>query len=84
MIGMRATLEMLGIPVPSYATRKPPGRPPARAIADAFSTDERNGGNGWPVPAFLMHADRDAHLAKAKLAKAQARIAKRRNDNITG
>lgn len=39
LIGVRATLEMLGIPVPEFAKRKPPGRPPARAVAAAFSAD---------------------------------------------
>lgn len=39
MIGLRATLEMLKIPVPEYATRKPPGRPPARHIMAAYDAD---------------------------------------------
>lgn len=39
VIGLRATLEMLGIPVPDYATRKPPGRHPAKHIMAAYDGD---------------------------------------------
>lgn len=39
MIGLRATLEMLSIPLPEWAERKPTGRKPGRAIAAAFRSD---------------------------------------------
>ena len=42
LIGMRATLEVLGIPVPEYAKRKPTGRPPSRVIAAAYAADNPN------------------------------------------
>lgn len=38
-VGFRAALEILGVPVPEYAKRKPPGRPPARAVAAAYEAD---------------------------------------------
>jgi hypothetical protein len=39
MIGLRATLEMLGIPLPAWAERKPTGRKPGRSIAAAYRAD---------------------------------------------
>lgn len=39
MIGLRATLEMLGIPLPEWAERKPTGRKPGRSIAAAYRAD---------------------------------------------
>ena len=39
MIGFRATLEMLGLPVPDYANRRKPGRTPAKDVAAAFAAD---------------------------------------------
>ena len=39
MIGLRATLEMLGIPLPEWAERKPTGRKPGRAIMAAYRAD---------------------------------------------
>lgn len=39
MCGCRATLEMLGIPLPDWARRKPTGPKPGRAIAAAFRAD---------------------------------------------
>jgi hypothetical protein len=40
LIGLRAALELLGIPLPDYAVRKPPGVPPVRAIAAAYDADQ--------------------------------------------
>lgn len=39
LCGCRATLEMLGIPLPEWAERKPSGPKPGRAIAAAFRVD---------------------------------------------
>jgi hypothetical protein len=39
LIGLRYTLEILGIPLPQYALRRPPGRTPARDVMRAFATD---------------------------------------------
>ncbi len=39
MVGLRFALEALDLPVPAYARRKPPGRPPAKLIAAAYSAD---------------------------------------------
>lgn len=38
-IGLRAALELLGIPVPDYATRRKPGRTPARDVLAAYGAD---------------------------------------------
>jgi hypothetical protein len=38
-IGFRACLELLGIPVPSYAGRRKPGRTPAMSVMTAFGAD---------------------------------------------
>lgn len=39
MMGLRAALEILGIPVPTYASRRKPGRTPAKDVMDAFRAD---------------------------------------------
>lgn len=39
MIGLRATLEMLNIPIPSYAHRGYSGPTPAKATLAAFNAD---------------------------------------------
>jgi hypothetical protein len=39
LCGCRATLEMLGIPLPEWASRKPSGPKPGRAIMAAFRAD---------------------------------------------
>lgn len=39
MIGLRAVLEMLSIPLPDYAIRRPPGPTPGKAVAAAFNAD---------------------------------------------
>lgn len=61
MCGCRATLEMLGIPLPDWAKRKPTGPKPGRAIAAAFRADHpetlyeatmrqyRAGAREWPT-----------------------------------
>jgi hypothetical protein len=39
LIGIRAALELLGVPVPQYALRRSSGRPPSRVIAAACDAD---------------------------------------------
>ena len=39
MIGLRATVEMLGLPTPEYARRRKPGPTPAKSVAQAFMAD---------------------------------------------
>ena len=42
MTGVRNTLEILGIPLPEWVKRKPPGRPPSRTILQALAADNPN------------------------------------------
>lgn len=74
MIGVRATLEMLGIPVPEYARRKPTGRPPSRSINAAFKVDHPGEPRRSNPPVDPAQAQRRVQAAVAKL---DARIAKR-------
>ena len=39
LCGCRATLEMLGIPLPEWAQRKPTGPKPGKAIMSAYRAD---------------------------------------------
>lgn len=39
MIGLRAGLELLGLPLPDYAIRRKPGWTPALEVQRAFRTD---------------------------------------------
>lgn len=39
MIGLRATLGILGLPEPEYAHRRKPGRTPAKAVLAAYHAD---------------------------------------------
>ena len=55
MIGLRATLEMLGLPVPIYAVRRVPGPSPARAVVAAYNAD-----HGWKHRAALAERKPDA------------------------
>src|SRR5688572_20005341 len=41
MIGLRATMEILGLPCPEYALRRKPGRTPAGDVANAYRADAR-------------------------------------------
>jgi len=45
MACFRGTLELLGIPLPNWAERKPSGRKPSIAVARAYETDN-------PTPRF--------------------------------
>jgi hypothetical protein len=75
LIGVRATLEMLEIPVPQYAVRRPPGRPPSRAVADAFAADHGKTRPQRPVSQDPL----GEHRLAAAVAKAAARAAKTTN-----
>lgn len=78
MIGVRAVLEMLSIPTPDYAKRKPPGRPPARAVNAAYRADNPAEPRAKPV-----HADPlGPHRIAAAVAKAQGRIAERETRSL--
>lgn len=70
MIGLRATLEMLNLPVPPYAIRKPPGPTPARAVANSFQADHGK-------PATAVHSDPlGERRLSAAVNKAMAKSAK--------
>ena len=73
LIGVRAALEMLGIPIPEYAVRKPPGRPPSRAIHDAYRADHP----GEPARKPIHTDPLGPHRIAAAVAKANARDAQR-------
>ena len=76
LIGVRATLEMLEIPVPLYAVRRPPGRPPSRAVTDAFAADHGRQPSRPPV-----HSDPlGSHRIAAAVAKAAARTAAKKSN----
>ncbi len=67
-VGFRAAIEMLGLPVPDYAKRKPPGRPPAKAVAAAYQAD-----HGKPRNYTL--APRKPNASPEAVAKAKSRSA---------
>jgi hypothetical protein len=39
LVGLRATLELLGVELPLYAVRRKPGRTPAIGVAAAYNAD---------------------------------------------
>lgn len=69
MVGLRAALELLGLPVPDYAIRRKPGRTPASGVAAAYAAD-----NPRPFPTVLAprkpNASPEAVIA-AKVRRAQ-------------
>lgn len=67
-VGFRAALEILGVPVPEYAKRKPPGRPPAKAVAAAYEAD-----HGKPRNYTL--APRKPNASPEAVARAKGRSA---------
>lgn len=73
LIGLRAALEMLGLPVPEYAERKPMGRPPGKAINQAYRAEHPGEPVRKPVAADPLHPRRIA----AAVAKAQAKADQR-------
>lgn len=42
LIGIRAALEILDVPVPDWARRKPTGRMPSRVIKSAHAADNHH------------------------------------------
>lgn len=56
MIGLRATLEMLALPVPEYARRRPAGVPPAKAALLAYQQDN-------PTPRSTVLPERKPNAA---------------------
>lgn len=65
MIGLRAALEMLGVPVPDYALRRKPGQTPAKVVLAAFRADH-------PEPPSTTLAPRKANAPKDVVAAARA------------
>ena len=68
--GIRNTLELLDLPIPEYAQRKVPGRPPSRVIAAAYAAN-----NAGQAPAPLTYTRHQpaspAAVAAAKQAQAE-------------
>lgn len=73
LIGLRATLEMLGIPVPEYAERRPPGRPPSRAVTSAYRADNPGEPERKTVGSDPLHPRRIAAAVAKAQTKADAR-----------
>ena len=65
MIGLRATLELLKLPVPDYALRRKPGRTPAKDVAAACAA-----GMSAPRPMTLPKRKPSASSAVVAAAKA--------------
>jgi hypothetical protein len=65
MIGLRACLEMLGLPVPDYAKRRMPGATPAKAMLAAYHADN-------PQPRPIVIAGRKANASPERIADLQA------------
>ena len=68
IVGLRAALEILGIPLPVYAIRRKPGRTPAKDMLDAHAADS-------PTPrpmtlAPVRYARTPADVAMRQIAKA--------------
>jgi hypothetical protein len=61
MMGFRATLELLNLPVPVYAIRKKPGRTPARDVAAAYAADH-------PTPRPMTLAPRKPNASPERIA----------------
>ena len=72
LMGLRATLEILGIPVPTYAIRRKPGRTPAKDVMDAIRAD-------MPTQFSTALAPR-----KPNASPAQAPAASLYNETFTG
>jgi hypothetical protein len=70
MMGLRAALEILGIPVPAYAIRRKPGRTPAKDVMDAFKSDTPS------VPSTAL-TPRKPDATPQRVAEAQAENATR-------
>lgn len=71
MIGLRASLEMLGLPIPDYAQRRKPGVTPAKSALAAFHADN-------PKAFSIVLAERRPNADAAAIARSQARNLHRR------
>lgn len=78
LIGLRATLELLGLPLPDYALRKPPGPQSASAkvIAKLYAQDR---GEGIPRPKFTADPN-----SEARVTAALSSAFRKRTTNING
>lgn len=65
MIGLRATMEMLNLPVPEYAKRRKPGATPAKAALAAYNADN-------PAPKFLAVPERKPNATPERIATVEA------------
>jgi hypothetical protein len=65
--GLRATLAMLGLPLPAYARRVAPGVPAARAVIAAHRAD-----NPHALPSFALPS-RKPNASAATIAAARQR-----------
>jgi hypothetical protein len=65
MIGLRAALEMLELPVPDYARRRMPGQTPAKAALAAFAADN-------PAPRSTVLPERKPNASPERVAAATA------------
>ncbi|MBA3678493.1 MAG: hypothetical protein H0W74_14015 [Sphingosinicella sp.] len=65
MIGLRATLEMLRLPVPNYAQRRKPGATPAKAALAAYVADN-------PTPRRMILPERKPNATPERIAAVQA------------
>lgn len=64
MIGLRATLELLNLPVPEWAIRRKPGMTPARNIERAYRADN-------PAPLVTTLAPRRPNASASSVANAR-------------
>lgn len=65
MIGLRAALELLGLPTPEYAHRRKPGATPGRAVMAAYRADN-------PEPRATTLAPRKPNASPETVAAARA------------
>jgi hypothetical protein len=67
LMGLRATVEILGIPVPDYAVRRKPGRTPAKDVMKAYRADN-------PAPRSHTLAPRKPNADPAQIAARKAPV----------
>jgi hypothetical protein len=68
--GIRYVCETLAIPIPDYAQRKVPGRPPSRVIAAAYAANNQRQPTG--APRYQRHQPASAErVAAAKQRQAE-------------
>jgi hypothetical protein len=70
LMGLRATCEILGLPLPEYALRRKPGRTPAGDVRNAYAVDH-------PVPRPMTLAPRKEDASPEHRATVQAANAAR-------